>query len=95
MNENLLPIFTFSFGIGLGVFFFGGLWLTMSQLSHSQRPLLLTLGSFLFRSSICIFGFYLVVGTGLEGLAFAIAGFILTKIVLVSRLGRHPERRAI
>ena len=95
MNEYLLPIFSFTFGIGLGIFFFGGLWLTMMRFPHSQRPVLLTLGSFLFRSAVSIFGFYLVVETGLGGLAFSLAGFILTKIVIVSRLGRHPERRAI
>ncbi len=94
MNEYLLPIFSFTFGIGLGVFFFGGLWLTINRLPQSKRPELLTLGSFLFRSAVSIFGFYLVVETGLEALAFALAGFILTKMVLVSRLGRHPERRA-
>ncbi|MDD5768583.1 MAG: ATP synthase subunit I [Methanothrix sp.] len=95
MNEHLLPLFSFTFGIGLGVFFFGGLWLTINRLPQSKRPELLTLGSFLFRSAVSIFGFYLVVETGLLGLAFSLAGFILTKIVIVSRLGRHPERRAI
>lgn len=95
MNEHLLPMFSFTFGIGLGIFFFGGLWLTINRLPQSKSPELLTLGSFLFRSAVSIFGFYLVVETGLLGLAFSLAGFILTKIVIVSRLGRHPERRAI
>ena len=95
MNEHLLPLFSFTFGIGLGVFFFGGLWLTMNRLAGSKSPILLTLGSFLFRSLICILGFYLLVETGLEALAFALGGFILTKIVLVGRLGRQPERRSI
>ncbi len=54
MNEHLLPLFSFTFGIGLGVFFFGGLWLTMNRLAGSKSPILLTLGSFLFRSAICI-----------------------------------------
>ncbi len=95
MNEHLLPIFSFTFGIGLGVFFFGGLWLTMNRLQRSQRPELLTLGSFLFRSLICILGFYLLVEIGLEALAFALVGFIITKMVMVGRLGRHPERREV
>ena len=95
MNEHLLPMFSFTFGIGLWIFFFGGLWLTINRLPQSKSPELLTLGSFLFRSAVSIFGFYLVVETGLLGLAFSLAGFILTKIVIVSRLGRHPERRGI
>ena len=94
MNEHLLPIFSFTFGIGLGVFFFGGLWLTMSRLPGSRAPMLLTLGSFLCRSAVCILGFYLLVETGLEALAFALAGFIVTKMVVVGRLGRHPRREA-
>ena len=42
MNEYLLPIFSFTFGIGLGIFFFGGLWLTINRLPQSKRPELLT-----------------------------------------------------
>lgn len=95
MNELLLWIFSFTFGIGLGVFYFGGLWLTMRRLPDSQRPELLTLGSFLGRSAVCIFGFYLIIGTGLEGLAFSLAGFIFTKIAMVCRLGRHPQKKVI
>ncbi|VVB72058.1 N-ATPase, AtpR subunit [uncultured archaeon] len=74
-------------GIGLAVFYFGGLWLTLQRLPDSKQPALLTLGSFLGRSAVCLLGFYLILGSGLQSLAFGLAAFVLTKLALTYRLG--------
>ncbi len=74
-------------GAALGIFYFGGLWLTVRRLPSSQQPALLTLGSFLARSFACLLGFYLIAGLGLEGLVIGLVGFTLTKVALVRRLG--------
>lgn len=75
-----------AFGAGLGIFYFGGLWITLRHLPDSKQPALYTLGSFIGRSLICLLGFYLVLGSGLDGLISSIAGFILIKIILINRL---------
>ena len=87
MNEFLTLIFGLILGVGLGIFYFGGLWLTLERLFPSQHPGLLTLGSFLGRSMICLLGFYLMAGINLAGLATSMIGFILAKIILTYRLG--------
>ncbi len=75
------------FGAVLGIFYFGGLWLTLRHLPGSRQPALLAFCSFLGRSLACLLGFYLVSGSGLEVLILGIMGFILAKVLLISRLG--------
>lgn len=94
MNEVLILILSLVTGILLGIFYFGGLWLTLKQLSFSGNPYLLTLGSFIARSAISVFGFYLVARGGhWERLLVCLSGFIFIKIFLVYRLS--PEKRRV
>jgi F1F0 ATPase subunit 2 len=93
MDEIIMLALSFSLGIGLGVFYFGGLWLTTRRIPGSRRPALMTLGSFAVRSVICLLGFYLVVGNGLTALLLSLAGFVLTKIAVVHRLGIMTAKR--
>jgi len=93
MNELIILIFSLAAGILLGIFYFGGLWLTLERLSSSNNPYILTLGSFFVRTVISLFGFYLVVRGGhWERLLVCLSGFIFMKIFLVYRL--RPEKRA-
>jgi len=93
MNELIILIFSMAAGILLGIFYFGGLWLTLKQLSSSKNPYIFTLGSFIVRTVISLFGFYLVVRGGhWERLLVCLSGFIFMKIFLMYRL--RPEKRA-
>jgi F1F0 ATPase subunit 2 len=93
MIEFFILLLSLASGICLGIFYFGGLWLTLKQLPSTQQLVLLTLGSFLGRSAVCLFSFYLIVGVGhLEGLMISLAGFILAKLVLVSSL--NPGKKS-
>ncbi len=93
MNEFFILILSLASGIGLGIFYFGGLWLTLKQLPCTQQPVLLTLGSFFGRNAVCLFAFYLIVRIGhLEGLMLSLAGFILMKFVLV--LSLSPSKKS-
>jgi F1F0 ATPase subunit 2 len=84
MNEFFLILLCFGAGIGLGTFFFGGLWLTMKRLPYSKNPAFLTMGSFFGRIAVCVFSFYLVVKTGdWEGLLASFGGFMIMRFALV------------
>ncbi len=76
-------IISLASGIFFGLFYFGGLWLTLKHMSDSKQPALLSVGSFLGRSAVCLFGFYLISGNGLEAMAFCLAGFISLKFALI------------
>ncbi len=92
MIESSLLAFGLIFGAVLGTFYFGGLWLTLKHLPGSSQPALLTFGSFLGRSLVCLLGFYLVSSSGLEVLIFGVVGFILAKVLLISRLGYREAK---
>ena len=94
MNDFLFLTLCLAWGAVLGIFYFGGLWLTLRHLPYSEQPALLTLGSFLGRSIVCLFGFYLVASNGWEGLVSSLAGFILTKLALTHRLSHHVHNEA-
>jgi F1F0 ATPase subunit 2 len=91
MNESLMLILSLTSGILFGLFYFGGLWLTLKHMPDSKQPALLTVGSFLGRSVVCLFGFYLISGNGLEAMAFSLAGFMLSKFALIRRLNPHAR----
>ncbi|NPV63789.1 MAG: ATP synthase subunit I [Methanotrichaceae archaeon] len=93
IQETVTLILSTSLGIALGIFYFGGLWITTRRLPGSSQPALLALSSFLVRSLICLLGFYLVVGNGLTSSLLCLAAFILTKMVMVRHLGygSHAE----
>ena len=93
MNESLNLALSLASGIFLGIFYFGGLWLTLKRLSQSRQPALLALASFLMRSALCLVGFYLVAGHGLEALAFCLAGFIALKFALIYRM--NPPNKEV
>lgn len=95
MNEILVLALTMISGIVLGVFYFGGLWLTLQHLSSSRQPAFLVLGSLLVRSAVCLFCFYLVAGNSWEGLVSSLAGFTLARLVMTDRLGRGEYMEAV
>ena len=87
MIEPFLLALSLAFGSVLGLFYFCGLWFTLKRLPSSKQPALLTFGSFLGRSAVCILGFYLILGgSGLEALISSLVGFILAKVILIKRL---------
>jgi F1F0 ATPase subunit 2 len=88
LNEIYSLTISMLVGIGLGLFYFGGLWLTVLAVSKVNQPMLLTLGSFLGRTIITLVGFYLLIGAGWQQLVAGLAGFILARTILVERW--HP-----
>lgn len=81
-------------GMGLGLFYFGGLWLTVRGLPSRRYPVPLFLGSFILRTAVALVGFYLVMGDRWERALACLAGFIVVRQLLVSRLRSEPGANA-
>jgi F1F0 ATPase subunit 2 len=73
-------------GMVLGVFYFGGLWLTVKRLPFAARPALLTLCSYMGRLVVTLSGFYLVMAGSWERLLAVLFGFMVMRIILVRSL---------
>ena len=73
---------SFAAGIGLGLLYFGGLWLTILRLTASQNPWHLMVGSWLLRLSIALVGFYFLLDRHWTYLLFGLAGFAIARLIL-------------
>ncbi|MGD1069737.1 MAG: ATP synthase subunit I [Bryobacteraceae bacterium] len=73
------------FGTLLGVFFYGGLWLTVRRFPTTHHPLALTLGSLLLRMAVTLAGFFLIVDGRWQNAVAALAGFTVARLYLVNR----------
>jgi F1F0 ATPase subunit 2 len=72
-------------GLGIGLWYFGGLWFTVRRLPTTRHPALLLLGSFLVRAIISVCGFYVVMQGSGARLVAAFLGFVVIRTVLAGR----------
>ena len=77
-------------GLGLGLVYFGGLWLTVRRVATTRRPVLLFAGSFVLRTVLVVAGMYLVMDGSWQRMLACLAGFIIMRQAVLSRL--RPER---
>ncbi|MEM5788595.1 MAG: ATP synthase subunit I [Syntrophobacteraceae bacterium] len=97
-TDAIYLLWAFSSGLTAGLFFFGGLWLTVRELPRSRHPALLSLSSFIARTTVSLLVFYYSSGSHWKGLLACLTGFVLMRLVLVRLLqpafgGTDPERR--
>ncbi|HEX9925659.1 MAG TPA: ATP synthase subunit I [Anaerolineae bacterium] len=90
MSEFYLYLIAFVAGAGIGLFYFGGLWLTIQQLPKVRHPALLLAASFLGRTGLSLFGFYLLANGRGENLLSGILGFLLMRFVLTRHQQAQP-----
>lgn len=84
----MTSIIAFIIGLGLGLFYFGGLWLTVQQLPITKNPYRLVLFSFLFRLGITIFVLSLIVGGNTKlydviSLLAGCLGFLMVRTIMI------------
>ena len=84
----MTSIIAFILGLGLGLFYFGGLWLTVQQLPVTKHPYRLMLFSFLFRLGVSIFVLSLIVvgNTKLYNVISLLAccfGFLMVRTIAI------------
>ncbi len=68
-------------GMGLGLVFYGGLYLTVTHGLRSPRPGLWFFGSFLLRMSLVLTGLYFVSEGQWQRIIACLSGFIVTGVV--------------
>lgn len=75
-------IVAFVAGLGIGLFFFGGLWLTVRRISTSRYPALLTLSSFWVRLIFSLLAFYIVMDSHWQMLLACLGGFLVMRFFM-------------
>ncbi len=92
MNEFIKIALAGVAGLGLGTFFFYGLWLTVRKILTTSRPILWMLGSFVVRVGIAVAGFYYVGNGNWPWLMACLLGFVFARF-MVTYLTRSLETR--
>ncbi len=77
-------------GVLLGLFYFGGLWWTVGRVMKSSRPGVLILVSFIVRTAVTLAVLFLILQMHWALAVGSVAAMILTRVVLVVKLGRLP-----
>ena len=91
LMNDLLPLALAMFaGAWLGAFYFGGLWWTVQNGVTSPNPALLFLASLLVRTAVILVGFYLAAQGHWSRLVACLVGFMIARVIVVSRLTRPP-----
>ena len=90
-SAPLALVLSFAAGLGLGLFYFGGLWLTVKRLAAAGQPALLAVGSLLLRNLAALAGFWFVMGGQLDRLIAAVLGFFIVRTLLIRRLRPRNE----
>ena len=92
-STPLVLLLAFAAGLGLGLFYFGGLWWTVNRVATAGQPGLLMLGSMLLRSAVVLAGFWLVMDGQFDRLIACVVGFFVMRMVLVRRLRPQSAER--
>ncbi len=81
-------------GVFLGIFYFGGLWLTVKALPMAASPLRLTVMSFVGRIGVVIGSMALITDGQATTLAAMLVGFMLVRFVSVYAARWKPAQTA-
>lgn len=82
MDEVLSFILTFLAGIGLGVFFFGGLWITVQKGLQSKNASLIFMASLVLRVAVVMLGFYYVAINDWKKILICLLGFMIARFII-------------
>ena len=92
MSINIYSLLYLLVGLGLGLFYFGGLWLTIKNMNQARSPIVLTLGSFILRTVAVFLVLIYVARQGEWGnILILLAGFIVSRIFLSRMIGKRKK----
>lgn len=77
----------FLWGVALGLFYFGGLWLTLKAMPRKRQPKRWLAVSYAIRLAGALAGFWLVVRKDPGAFLFTFLAFFLVRIILTRTLG--------
>lgn len=92
MTDSLLPYIGFGIGILLGLFYFGGLWLTVCFIHKSKSPQKYLWQSFFIRILPVCFTVWQLAKANIIVLFSFVAGFFMTRFILTKFLGPSDRR---
>lgn len=91
MNEWLWLLPVFAGGAALGIFFFGGLLLTVQNGLSARHPAVWFILSIVLRTGVVLAGFYFLGSGEWERFVACLLGFMLVRFLLTKRVQQARE----
>ena len=92
MDFNFISlVLAFLWGTFLGLFYFGGLWMTVKTVLGKRRPGRWLTISAVVRLTAVLYGFWIILRMDPATFFFTLAGFFLVRIVFTRTLGRESK----
>ena len=95
MNEIVSLLLALLAGIGFGILFFGGLWLTVRKGLNSKSPTLIFMGSLILRVAIVVVGFYYVGANSWQRMLVCLLGFLIARMAITRMTNKDKQVEAI
>ncbi len=83
MTEPSSIFLALAAGLGIGLLFYGGLWVTVSRIHSVAHPALLIATSFVLRMSVALAGIWFVSAGDIPRVASCLAGFLCGRWIVV------------
>ena len=81
-------ILAFAWGALLGLFYFGGLWLSLKSLPRLSRPRAMFFAGYGLRLAVALSGMGLMLQHGPAALFLALAAFFGVRVVMTEKISR-------
>jgi F1F0 ATPase subunit 2 len=79
-------------GMSLGIFYFGGLWVTVRLVPRFAKPKKLLFVSFILRISLVLSGLWFVLRLHSLHFLATLAAFFLVRYIMLSRVSRPNQK---
>jgi len=73
-------------GLGLGLFYFGGLWWTVQRLPSAKHPALLNVSSFVLRTAAVMVVFFFISAGDWKRTIGCMTGFLIARFIIIRHL---------
>jgi F1F0 ATPase subunit 2 len=92
MNTSGQLLIGFLWGVFLGIFYFGGLWITVRMVPQITQPKKLLFISFILRLSGVLAGLWFVLRLHSLHFLATLAAFFLVRFIILSRVSRTKKQ---
>ncbi len=92
MSELLEFVFAFCIGAIIGLFYFRGLWWTVSKCRTAGNPFAVYLLSLIVRTAVLLGCLFLLMQLGVVQMLIGLVGFYVVRVVVVRHFGFADDR---